>query len=66
MTNSCVLQIPSVEHQIEEIVIHSYRRKKTVGKRQEMLEGLPTRIFRRTLSDDELSEMFPEGYKELP
>ena len=59
-------ELPSVEPQIEEIVIHSYRRKKTVGKREETLEGLPTRIFHHTLSKEELSEMFPEGYKELP
>ena len=59
-------ELPSVEPQIDEIVIHSYRRKKTVGKREETLEGLPTRIFHHTLSKEELSEMFPEGYKELP
>ena len=40
-------EIPSAEPQIEEIVIHSYRRKKTVGKRQEMLEELPETVYTR-------------------
>lgn len=53
------------ESKITEIVIHSHtRRKKTT--RDENLEGFPVRIFNHTLSDKELKERFPDGYKELP
>ena len=30
------------------------------------MDGLPTRIFEHKLSDEELAEKFPDGYKELP
>lgn len=54
------------EPEITEVVISSYRRSKTKGKREADLEGLPSRIIEHTLSKEELSELFPEGYKELP
>lgn len=54
------------EPEITEIVISSYRRSKTKGKREADLEGLPARIIEHKLSDEELSELFPNGYKELP
>ncbi len=52
--------------EVAEVVIASYRRKKTVGKRDEDLSGLPARIFQHQLSDEKLAELFPHGYKELP
>lgn len=51
---------------VEEVVISSYSRSKWKGKREADLDGLPARIFEHTLSEDELNEAFPEGYKELP
>ena len=51
---------------ITEIIISSYRRKKAVGKREEDLDGLPSRVFNHRLSEDELARLFPNGYKELP
>ena len=54
------------EPEISEVIIASYRRKKTVGKRDEDLDALPARIIEHTLSSEELSEKFPNGYKELP
>lgn len=54
------------EPEIEEITISSYRRSKTKGKRDADLDGLPTRIIEHRLSDEELAEKFPHGYKELP
>ena len=54
------------EPEITEIVISSYKRNKTKGKRDEDLDGLPARIIEHTLTKEELSEKFPEGYKELP
>ena len=54
------------EPEITEVVISSYRRSKTKGKRESDLEGLPARIIEHKLSDEELAGKFPEGYKELP
>lgn len=51
---------------VEEVVISSYKRAKRQGKREADLDGLPARIFEHTLSEEELKEAFPEGYKELP
>ena len=56
----------SPEPEITEVIISSYKRSKTKGKRDIDLDGLPARIFDHTLSEEELSEKFPEGYKELP
>ena len=55
----------SDEPDITEVIISSYTRKKKT-KREEKLEGLPARIFDHTISDEELQELFPNGYKELP
>ena len=54
------------EPEITEVIIPSYHRKKTVGKRESDLSGLPARIIEHTLSDEELTARFPDGYKELP
>ena len=54
------------EPEITEVVISSYKRSKTKGKREEDLDGLPARIIEHKLSDEELKEKFPNGYKELP
>lgn len=54
------------EPEIEEIVISSYHRSKTKGKREADLDGLPARIIEHRLSDEELAIKFPNGYKELP
>ena len=56
----------AVEPEISEVIIASYRRKKTIGKRYADLEGLPARIIEHRLSEDELKEKFPNSYKELP
>ena len=52
--------------EISEVIIASYRRKKSVGKRDADLDGLPARIIEHRLSEEELSQLFPNGYKELP
>lgn len=44
------------EPEITEVVIASYRRSKTVGKRDIDLDGLPARIIDHRLSDEELKE----------
>ena len=60
-----VLSDDSKEPEISEIIIPSHTRKKKTT-REENLEGLPVRIFNHTLSDEQLKERFPDGYKELP
>ena len=52
--------------EISEVIIASYRRKKTVGKRDTDLDGLPARVIDHRLPDEELARLFPHGYKELP
>ncbi|MCR5419524.1 MAG: transposase, partial [Lachnospiraceae bacterium] len=54
------------EPDIAEVVISSYKRSKRKGKREADLDGLPARIIDHKLSEEELAEKFPEGYKELP
>lgn len=56
----------ATEPTVEEVTISSYRRSKTKGKRDADLNGLPARIFEHRLSEEELAEKFPDGYKELP
>ncbi len=54
------------EPEITEVIISSYKRSKAKGKREADLDGLPARIIEHKLSDEELAEKFPNGYKELP
>ena len=62
-----VMQDKSVpEPEITEIIIPEHRRSKAKGKREEDLKDFPARIFEHKLSDEELAEQFPNGYKELP
>ena len=60
-----VLSDDSKEPAISELIIPSHTRKKKTT-REKSLEGLPVRIFNHTLSDEQLKERFPDGYKELP
>lgn len=55
----------SAEPEITEVVTSTYTRKKK-STREEKLEGLPARIFDHRLPEEELKELFPNGYKELP
>ncbi|MCD7819639.1 MAG: IS66 family transposase [Lachnospiraceae bacterium] len=55
----------SSEPEVSEVTISGYTRKKKTSREQN-LEGLPARIFEHKLSDAELKELFPNGYKELP
>ena len=55
----------SPEPEITEILVAPHTRKKKT-KREEKLKDLPARIIEHKLSDEELQELFPNGYKELP
>ena len=54
------------EPEITEVIVPSYHRKKSDGKRESDLAGLPARIIKHTLSDEKLAVKFPDGYKKLP
>lgn len=57
----------SPEPVYDEIIVRSHsRRSKAKGKRDTDLEKLPARIINHTIPEDELRELFPDGYKELP
>ena len=49
------------EPEITEVIISSYKRSKTKGKRDVDLDGLPARILDHELSKEDLAERFPEG-----
>lgn len=51
--------------EITEVIIASYRRKKSIGKRDADLDGLPARIIDHRLTNEELAMLFLHGYKEL-
>lgn len=55
----------SPEPEITEVIVSSYTRKNKTT-REEKLEGLPARIIDHELTEEELAEKFPDGYKELP
>jgi transposase len=54
----------ATEPELEEVV--SYKRKKKKGKREEDLSGFPIEEIRHELSEEELEELFPDGYAKLP
>ena len=51
---------------IEEVIPAYKRRKRPKGKRDEDLSGLPVREEYHELSEKQLSELFPNGYRRLP
>ena len=55
----------SPEPEVEEISVSSHTRKKKTT-RELKLEGLPARIIEHKLTEKELKDLFPAGYKELP
>lgn len=53
------------EPTIEEVTVPSYTRRPK-GKRTADLSGIPVNVVTHELSDEELKEIFPKGYKHLP
>ena len=52
------------EPEMEEVT--SYRRKKKAGKREADLSGYPVEEVTHELSEEELKDLFPNGYTVLP
>ena len=55
----------SREPDITEVTVSGHTRKVKTS-REDQLEGLPARVYNHVLSKDELTALFPDGYKELP
>ena len=56
----------SIEPAIEEVIVGEHKRRKRKGKLDEDLMYFDSKIIEHTLTEAELSEHFPEGYKRLP
>lgn len=56
----------STEPSMDEVIVPAHKRRKRKGKIDEDLMDLDTKIIEHTLTDEELSGYFPEGYKRLP
>ena len=56
----------SIEPVIEEVVPSPYQRKKTKGKREADLKDLPVEEIYHTLTDEELTKLFGNNWKQLP
>ena len=55
-----------IEPSMNEVIVPAHKRRKRKGKLDEDLMDLDTRIIEHTLSDAQLQEHFPQGYKRLP
>lgn len=55
-----------IEPSIDEIIVPEHKRRKRKGKLDEDLMGFDAKVIPHTLTDAELAEYFPEGYKRLP
>lgn len=56
----------SIEPAIEEVIVGEHKRRKRKGKLDEDLMYFDSKIIEHTLPEEELAELFPEGYKRLP
>lgn len=48
------------------VIVPSYKRKKSAGKRNDDLSGFPVKIVIHEIPEDELNILFPNGYTHLP
>lgn len=55
-----------VEPEMDTVIVPTHIRRKRKGKLDEDLVGFPVKLVEHTLSEEELSEYFPEGYSQLP
>lgn len=51
---------------MEDVCKKNYRRKKSIGKREEDLKDIPVTVINHTLSDKELKDTFGEKWRRLP
>lgn len=56
----------SIEPSMDKTIVPAHKGRKRKGKLDENLMDFDTKIIEHTLTDAELDEHFPEGYKRLP
>ena len=56
----------SIESSVDEVIVPAHKRRKRKGKLNEDLMDFESKVIEHTLSDAELAEHFPEGYRRLP
>ena len=55
-----------IEPEMDTVIVPAHKRRKRKGKLEEDLAGFPVKVVEHTLSEEELSAYFPEGYSQLP
>lgn len=55
-----------IEPAFDEVVVPAHKRRKRKGKLEEDLKDIPVEVLEHKLSEEELSEHFPDGYTQLP
>lgn len=56
----------TIEPGIDTVIIPEHKRRKRKGKRDEDLMDFDSKVIEHTLTEEELSKHFPEGYSRLP
>lgn len=56
----------TMEPGIDTVIVPEHRRRKRKGKQEEDLMNFDSKVIEHTLTDEELSAYFPEGYSRLP
>ena len=56
----------SIEPSMDEVLVPAHKRRKRKGKLDEDLMNFDSKVIEHTLTDEQLAEHFPEGYRRLP
>ena len=56
----------TIEPGIDTVIVPEHKRRKRKGKRDEDLMDFDSKVIEHTLTEEELSKHFPEGYSRLP
>lgn len=56
----------TIELGIDTVIVPEHKRRKRKGKRDEDLMDFDSKVIEHTLTEEELSNHFPEGYSRLP
>ena len=56
----------SIEPSMDEVLVPAHKRRRRKGKLDEDLMNFDSKVIEHTLTDEQLAEHFPEGYRRLP
>lgn len=56
----------AIEPSVDEIIVPAHKRRRRKGKLDDDLMDFESKIIEHTLSEEELTEHFPDGYRRLP